>query len=54
MREHRLFIALMVCLAITTVNIAIGGVTGTVLFRADFENAKGDNDLAKWVPDNKG
>ena len=54
MREHRLFIALMVCLAITTVNIAIGGVTGTVLFRADFENAKGDNDPAKWVPDNKG
>ena len=44
----------MVCLAITTVNIAIGGGTGTVLFRADFENAKGDNDLAKWVPDNKG
>ena len=54
MRKHRLFIALVVCLVIATINIAIAGVTGTVLFRADFENDKGNNSLSQWVPDNAG
>ena len=32
----------------------MASVQGTVLFRADFENDKGDNTLAKWKPDSDG
>ena len=55
MRTHRLFTIIVVCLATLLIaNLALAGVQGKILFRADFESDKGDNALSKWVPDNAG
>ena len=43
---------LSIILMVTSTSLA--SVQGTVLFRADFENDKGDNTLAKWKPDSDG
>ncbi|MBP95801.1 hypothetical protein CMK18_07600 [Candidatus Poribacteria bacterium] len=56
MFRSRLFGVVIGCLYIILMitSISLASVQGTVLFRADFENDKGNNTLAKWKSNSDG